>query len=262
MAVDVPKWSTMKEVLRELRKPEVQEKFHTIIIDTATIAYELCEQHTCIQHDVQELSEIPWGKGYKLTAKEFNLTMRQIINLGYGLVFIAHSGEKSVVGGDEGETLVYPELEKRAYKIINGLVDVIAYIDVDHDTGNRNLITRSNRNVVAGSRFKFLAEKIPLGYEELVNALVDAIEKEGKEKGQTMILDERLDFLKETKPFKQVMSEARALWGELIDKDETLLVKMREIIKNHFGEDILLSQAKETQQELVELVIMDLKDLR
>ena len=33
--------------------------------------------------------------------------------------------------------------------------------------------------IVAGNRFRFMQNKIPFGYNELVQALVDAIEEEG-----------------------------------------------------------------------------------
>lgn len=261
MAVDIPKWGAMKEVLRELKKPEVQEKYDTIIIDTAPIAWELCEQFICQQKDVEEIGEIPWGRGYKLCTKEFNTTMRNITMLGYGLVFISHSEEKSIPGGEEGETLIFPALEKRSYRIINGMVDLIAYIEVDPITRTRNLITRSNKNIVAGSRFKYLPERITLGYDELVASLADAIEKQGKEKGEDMIIDERLEFIYNDRPFAEAMAQASTLWTQLIAKNEQNLSHMKQIIKNHFGEVVILSQTKESQQELLELVINDFKEL-
>lgn len=260
MAVDIPKWSQMKEVLRELRKPEVQEKFDTIVVDTATIAWELCEQFICMQNDVQEINEIPWGKGFKLCSKEFNTTMRQITMLGYGLVFIAHSEEKPIPDGQEGETFVAPALEKRAYKIINGMVDIIGYIQVDLETGKRTLITRANKHIVAGSRFRFLPAEIELSYENLANALADAIEKEGTASGG-MIIDARLNEVTTKRNFDETLKEAANLWQQLVSKNENNLSEMQKIIKNHFGEIVKLSEAKESQQDLVELVIYDFKEL-
>ena len=260
MAVDIPKWSQMKEVLRELRKPEVQEKFDTIVVDTATIAWELCEQFICMQNDVEEINQLSWGKGYKLCAKEFNTTMRQITMLGYGLVFIAHSEEKPIPDGQEGETFVAPSLEKRAYKIINGMVDIIGYIQVDLETGKRTLITRANKHIVAGSRFRFLPAEIELSYENLANALADAIEKEGTASGG-MIVDARLNEVTTKRNFDETLKEAANLWQQLVSKNENNLSEMQKIIKNHFGEIVKLSEAKESQQDLVELVIYDFKEL-
>ena len=58
---DINNWSEFKQVLRQLKRPEVQEQYHTITIDTTTIAYEMCENYICQQNAVQSISEIPWG---------------------------------------------------------------------------------------------------------------------------------------------------------------------------------------------------------
>ena len=63
-------WSEFKKVLRELKDPEVQKIFQTVIIDTADIAYALCEKWVCQQEstekvDYSTVGDIPYGKGYK-----------------------------------------------------------------------------------------------------------------------------------------------------------------------------------------------------
>ena len=40
-AQDINSWSEFKQVLKQLKRPEAQELFHTITIDTTTIAYEM-----------------------------------------------------------------------------------------------------------------------------------------------------------------------------------------------------------------------------
>ena len=42
MAQDVTTWGEMKQVYRELKKPEVQAVYKTIVIDTVDIAADLC----------------------------------------------------------------------------------------------------------------------------------------------------------------------------------------------------------------------------
>ena len=61
-AVDINKWSDFKTVLRQLEKPEAQQLYQTIIIDTISIAYDYCEQYICAQNGVQKIADIPWGK--------------------------------------------------------------------------------------------------------------------------------------------------------------------------------------------------------
>lgn len=61
-AQDIPNWRTMKEVLRELKKEEVKQRFDTVIFDTASIAWEKCVEYICIQNSVSDLGEIAWGE--------------------------------------------------------------------------------------------------------------------------------------------------------------------------------------------------------
>ena len=67
MVADVPTWRTMKEILRELRKPLVKEKYDSVIIDTGSIAWEKCVEYICSQHGVTDLGEIAWGKSFCLS---------------------------------------------------------------------------------------------------------------------------------------------------------------------------------------------------
>ena len=42
IAQDVTSWGEMKQIYRELKKPEVQEAYKSIIVDTVDIAADLC----------------------------------------------------------------------------------------------------------------------------------------------------------------------------------------------------------------------------
>lgn len=61
-AVDVPKWTDFKALLKQLDRDELKEKFHTVTIDTVSIAWNLCEQFICSQNNVKAIGDIPWGK--------------------------------------------------------------------------------------------------------------------------------------------------------------------------------------------------------
>ena len=61
MVQPIKTWSEFKLVLRQLEKPEAKEMFHTICLDTITIAYDLCEQFICAQAGVTKIGDIPYG---------------------------------------------------------------------------------------------------------------------------------------------------------------------------------------------------------
>lgn len=260
IAQDIPKWTDFKLVVKQLKTPQAQERFDTVIIDTATIAWEKVEEYVCSQNSVDDVSEIGWGKGYKACAKEFNKVFREISMLGYGIVFLAHAEEKALSDGEDRETFICPMLEKKAYKIINGMVDIITYIDVDFSTGKRYLQTRRTKNIVAGSRFQYLPERFELSYENLVNNLAEAIEKEGEASGG-LIMDERLGYDNDSRPFEDIMNEARQLWTKLTDGNEENAKKILKIVEETFGKKMKMSEATEPQKDLLELVVNEMRDM-
>lgn len=263
-AIDITKWADFKLALRQLEKPEAKEMYDTITIDTVGIAWDLCEQYICAQHGVQKIGDIPWGGGYSACKKEFESCLRKITQLGYGLVIIAHVERRIEKKADDSEVeILGPAIPKRAYEIVNQLVDIIGYIDITWDAeGNseRWLYTRKTPTVMAGSRFKYLAPKIKFGYEELVNAIADAIEKSEKLDG-AIVVDKEERVLEEKLSFKEIREEANFLWKKLIDIDaenSKVILKKVEMI---FGRTMKLSEITEDQVDLFNLVVLEMKDM-
>ena len=156
---------------------------------------------------------------------------------------------------------------KRAYEIVNQLVDIIGYIDVTWDEdGNseRWLYTRKTPTVMAGSRFKHLAPKIKFGYQELVDAIANAIEKSEKLDGATVV-DEQVTYIEEKRSYAEIREEAMKLWKQLVGEGESANVDMAAIILKKvemiFGRKLKLSEITEDQADLFELVIDEMKSL-
>ena len=61
MAQPINSWSEFLKVCKQLQKEEVKEKFETIIIDTADIAYSYCEKFICTNNGVDTIPDIPYG---------------------------------------------------------------------------------------------------------------------------------------------------------------------------------------------------------
>ena len=262
--VDIMKWSDFKLVLRQLEKPEARQLYDTVTIDTVGIAWEMCEQFVCAQNGVQKIADIPWGGGYSACKKEFESCLRKITQLGYGLVIIAHVDKRIEKRADDDEVeILGPAIPKRAYEIVNQLVDIIGYIDVTWDEeGNsaRWLYTRKTPTVMAGSRFKYLAPKIKFGYNELVNAIGEAIDKSEKLDG-AVVVETAEQVIEEKLDYKAIRAEASELWKTLVEKDPenaTIILKKVEMI---FGRPMKLSEITEDQTDLFNLVVLDMKDM-
>ena len=263
-AIDVTKWADFKLILRQLEKPEAKTMYDTITIDTIGIAWDACEQYICAQNGVQKIADIPWGGGYSACKKEFESCLRKITQLGYGLVIIAHVERRIEKRADDSEVeILGPAIPKRAYEIVNQLVDIIGYIDVTWDEeGNseRWLYTRKTPTVMAGSRFKYLAPKIKFGYQELVDAIAEAIEKSEKIDG-AKVVDKQENIIEKTLSFNEVRNEAMELWNKLIELDpenSKIILKKVEMV---FGRVMKLSEITEDQVDLFNLVVLDMRDL-
>lgn len=261
---DINRWADFKMVLKQLERPEAQEMYDTVTIDTVGIMWEMCEQYICAQNQVTSIGDIPWGKGYSLCKREFESCLRKITMLGYGLIIIAHVDKRIEKKDDESEIeIVSPAIPKRAYEIVNQLVDIIGYIDVVYDddgSSKRILCTRSTPTVMAGSRFPYLSPKIPFGYKELTNAVADAIEKSEKLDG-AVIVDSVERTEDDERSFEEVQDEGRVLWTKLVEANPANAQRVMKIVENIFGRQMKLSEIQEDQKDLFELVIAEMKTL-
>ena len=263
-AVDINKWSEFRQVLRQLEKPEAQAMYDTITIDTTTIAYEMCEQFVCSQNGVQSIRDIPWGQGWTLVKKEFETCLRKITMLGYGLVLISHIEMRKEKTADDSEIeILAPSMPKRCYEVVNQIVDIIGYIATEwDDEGNshRWLYTRQTPTVMAGSRFPYLAPKIKLGYDELVKAINEAIDKQRDLDGATVV--DKLDKKQEEElNFDEIREEAQQIWAKLVNADPANAERVLKKVEMIFGRKLKLSEITEDQKEPFFLVLLEMRDM-
>lgn len=262
--VDITKWSDLKLVLRQLEKSEARQMYDTITIDTIGIAWEMCEQFVCAQNGVQKIGDIPWGGGYSACKREFESCLRKITQLGYGLVIIAHVERRIEKRADDSEVeILGPAIPKRAYEIVNQLVDIIGYIDITWDEeGNseRWLYTRKTPTIMAGSRFKYLAPKIKFGYNELVEAIGEAIDKAEKLDG-AVVVDTTQQVIEEKLDYNAIRAEAADLWKQLVEKDTENAGRILKKVEMIFGRPMKLSEITEDQVDLFNLAVLDMREM-
>lgn len=264
--VPIMKWSDVKNVLRQLRDPKARELYDTITFDTISLCADLVEKYICSREGVENIRDVPYGQGWKMVSKELQETLREITMLGFGLILICHSKEKASSYTDEnGDPIssVEPDLSKNTFTVVNSICDLIAYIGVEFDkdgNSHRYLYTRQTPTIFAGSRWKYLNSKIEFGYDELVQAIGEAIEKQ-KELDGAVVVDKAEMIVEEQRPFTDVMEEAKNIWVNYVggvedeEEKENRLRVINDIVQRVFGKPIKLSQATPSQQDLVELFI-------
>ena len=264
---DINKWADFKLALRDLEDQRSKDRFKTVIIDTVSICWEMCEKFICQQNSVQKIGDIPWGAGYTACKKEFENSIRRITQLGYGVVLIAHNTsrvEKTADGSDI--EIISPDLPKRAAEVCNGIVDIIGYIGNEWVNGERKrwLYTRETPTLFAGSRFKYMPDKIPFSYEELVNAIANAIDMAASKDGATVADTATVKEVEEVN-FNEVRARAQELWTKLVGSGDsanpemvnTILKKIEMIM----GRRMKLSEFNEDQAELLALVVNEMETL-
>lgn len=254
-------WSDFKKVLKQLDNPQIKEKFQTIGVDTVSIAYSLCEQFICAQAGVQKIGDIPYGGGYNALSKEFEASLRRITMMGYGLTMTCHL---KIVQDEEGRILgAKPDLNDRALKIVNGLVDIIGVITQEWNANGeseRYIITHATKDINAGSRFKYLPERIPFSYVALERAVGEAIEREAAENNGTVV-DHYEYNTSEKLNFADVRAEAQKLWTSLVEANEENADIILKKIEIAMGRSMRLSEFTEDQVVLLQDIVEEMRKM-
>lgn len=266
MAQPINKWSEFKQVLKQLKEPGVQAKFETIIVDTADIMWDLAEKYVVQRESVEKIGDIPFGGGYKMVESEVDECLRSIALMDYGLVMISHAEDKEFTD-ESGESYqkIVPTLPKKARKIVTRMADIIGYSrTIQDEEGNTtvNLYMRGTPRFEAGSRWKHTPQVIEFNYQNLVDAIADAIDKQEKEDGVTAT-DTHVNLYKETSKydFNDVKQEINTTIKSILEDDEDNATKITKIVDKHLGKGRRIAEAEEEQVDMLVLILDDLKEL-
>ena len=194
-AADVSTWSEMKQILRQLKRPEVKQRYQSIIVDTIDIAAAACEKYIIDQNNVDTLNQIPYGQGWVQVKRELESTFRAVTQLGYAVLFISHDKDKTFKRQDGTEyNQIVPTLSNSYNEIIKNMVDIYGYahLVIKEGVPSRALTLRSlDGTVDCGSRFRYMQPEISFSYNSLVDALNQSINREAEHAGQEFITEER-----------------------------------------------------------------------
>ena len=263
MAQDITSWGEVKQVLRELKKPEVKAMFSTIVVDTVDIASNLCEKYLCSQLGIENIGDGGWSvNGWAKVKKEWEATWRAVTMEGYSLVFISHSKDKTFTRKD-GTTYnqIVPTCSSAYNEIIKNMVDIEAYIDVDN--GERRLIMRSaDDSIECKCRFKYMTPTIGFSYKSLVNALNEAIDKEALETNNQYVTDERQSIsIGKEYDYDALMAEFQDIAGQLMERAAaTNGPKITQIIDKYLGKGKKITETTRDQAEFVYLIVTEIKE--
>lgn len=265
IAQDVTTWGEMKQVYRELRKPEVQATFKAVIIDTIDIAADRCKKYICQQNDIEDLGDLGYGKGWTKFKEEFNEVFRGLTQLGYAVFFIGHHKEATITDPATGaeRIIIRPSLSNSTREVIAGMADIYGYARQRGEGQMSQLVLRNtDGSIECGSRFKYIDNEITLGYQNLVDTIQKAIDKEAAELGGKFVTDERVVApIAVTYDYDALMKEFSSLAGQLMERDSAVnQPKITAIVDKYLGKGKKISEAKPDQAEFIHLIVSEIKE--
>lgn len=263
MAQDIDSWTTMRQVVRELKKPEVKATFKTLVIDTVDLLSQLCEKYICNQLGIENIGDGGWSvNGWSKVKKEWEETFRTLSMEGYAILFISHCKDKTFTRKN-GTTYnqIVPSCSNAYNEIIRNMVDIEAYISIDEVTKERRLILRSeDDSVECKCRFKYIDTSIPFGYQSLTDALNRAIDKEAEEtNGQFVTNEKKAPIEQKTYDYDALMTEFKEISTKLVTANQSNAIKITAIIDRILGKSKKINETTPDQAELVYLVIDEIK---
>ena len=261
-AQPIQTWGEVKQVLRQLKIPEVKQIYSTIVVDTVDIASQLCEKYMCSQLGIENIGDGGWAtNGWAKVKKEWEQTWRAFTMEGYAVLFISHAKDKTFTRKDgTNYNQIVPSCPNAYEEIIKNMVDLMGYIDIND--GQRKLILRSaDDSIDCKSRFKMIAPVIDFGYDELVKALNEAIDAEAQTTGGQYVTNESFQAPEVVEyDFDALMGEFRELAGALMQKSQTNGIKITQIVDKYLGKGKKVGDATPDQAELIHLIVTEVKE--
>lgn len=263
MAVDITKWSDFVKVTRELKKPEVQSKFSVLVVDTIDLMHSLAVNQVLSTNGVDDLSGIPFGKGYALVDQLIHTQILEWQRLGYGLFFISHATEKNTLvklpNGEEREFSKYvPTVNKRTLGIVSKFVDNIffGYLSMsENGQEKRTIFTRETLNYVAGSRFANLPPQLEMDADVIMKAMADAIDKED------LTTDTKESFVPkfEETNFEDIKAQLIKIVTEKFLPSNQMSI-VADITEKQLGQGATIKEATENQADALDIILTILEE--
>ena len=123
------------------------------------------------------------------------------------------------------------------------------------------LYMRETPRYVAGSRFKYVPEYIDFSYDNLVNAIATAIDKQAQETGgqyiteqATQVVTKDIDY-----DFDYLRQRFQDLVGELMSINQSNSAKITSIVDKILGKGKKVSDCTAEQSEQIDLIVHELE---
>lgn len=266
----IQSWADIRTMARLLKDPRMKERYKALAVDTIDVAASLCEKYICNQFEVDKLGEVPYGGGWSAFKKEFEEVFRNIALQGYAILFISHDKEKTITRQNGTEYIkIVPTVPDTINNIVKNMSDIIGYGYQDANSDNRYLILRSDGSVEAGTRFPYMAAKIPFGYKYLVEALNKAIDEEELHSGKDAVISEKIVRPEKVElNYDELIARFNKIVSSLIQENGEekfnayWAPRLVQLTDKFLGKGKKVNNCTRDQVEQLALIIDELEDLR
>ena len=104
---------------------------------------------------------------------------------------------------------------------------------------------------------------VELGYDNLIAALNEAIDKEAEETQNAYVTDERVVIVqREIKPYTELVEEFQSITKKLMaERGAEFATRITAIVEKHLGKGKKVSECTDRQAEVIDLIVNELKAL-
>ena len=237
IAQRISSWGEAKQIYRQLKNPEVQDKFKTIVFDRADTLYDYCKQYICSIKGISDLGELAYSAGYTAAKKEFNSFIKGIESLGYGMVFITHDKV-------DMEKQTKQDLENNAAKVLRGYADFTFLLKKETVDDVDTVIAYSQRNESdTKRRARYFTSSFEFTYDNLQKELKSAIDKQIQMEGIEVQVKERQ--VEQARSFDELRDSVIQLYTHFIQIEHAEISNINDIIAGQM-QGVRLSQAPES----------------
>jgi hypothetical protein len=162
-----------------------------------------------------------------------------------------------------------PTLDKRGRKVCERTCDIIGLSQpVKNAQGEieTRLFLRETPRFVAGSRFKYMPDSIVFTYDNLVNAIAEAVDLEAKEHGNQYVTDKFVNLhadnaIETTADYEELMAEFQVLVGKALEKSQSNRARITSIVNEYLGFGKKVSECTEVNTPQLLLIVAELRKL-
>ena len=160
----VDNWTTFKKYVKVLTT-ERHSHISAVCVDTVDHIVTMCKKYVCDKRGIEHQSDEAYGKAYDLIEREFTNEILKLVAMEKGLFFVSHAQDKERKTRYSTLTKTEPTLKNPGWKILQPIMDIIAYMGFDGNSGSddqmgRRVYFQPTESMEAKDRTKRLPESM------------------------------------------------------------------------------------------------------